>query len=148
MAQKAGNKEVWPKKQVNKPLLNPATFCRTLCRGQKFEILQNLFAHCLQSVWQRPMKNSRSKRCCLDDHIPIWKQKELSGTYGIWMIPMSTTLYHKKTFVICPRAEGVAINSLKVFVLLSMTSVAVSVVSIRLSSKDCSVPGSPGKVPG
>ena len=38
VAQKAGNKEVWPKKQVNKPLLNPATFCRTLCRGQNLKI--------------------------------------------------------------------------------------------------------------
>ena len=29
VAKKAGNKGVWPKKQVNKPLLKPATFCRT-----------------------------------------------------------------------------------------------------------------------
>ena len=71
VAQKAGNKEVWPKKQVNKPLLNPATFCRTLCRGQNFEILQNPLAHCLQSVWTRPTQNCRSKRCRLGDHIPI-----------------------------------------------------------------------------
>ena len=74
---------MWPKKQVNKPLLNPATFCRTLCRGQNFKILQNPFAHCLQSVWGRPTQNSQSKRCCLGDHIPIWKQQELGGTYGI-----------------------------------------------------------------
>ena len=49
--------EVWPKKQVNKPLLNPATFRRTLCRGQNFEILQNPSAHCLQSVWTKPTQN-------------------------------------------------------------------------------------------
>ena len=83
VAQKAGNRGVWPKKQVNKPLLKPATFCRTLCRGQKFEILQNPLAPWLQSVWGRPMQNSQSKRCCLGDHIPSWKERELCGTYGI-----------------------------------------------------------------
>ena len=61
VAQKAGNKGVWPKTQVNNPLQNPSAFCRTLCRGQKFEILLNPFAHCLQSVWGRPMQNYRSK---------------------------------------------------------------------------------------
>ena len=84
VAQKAGNKGVWPKKQVNKPLLKPATFCCTLCRGQNFKISQNPFAHCLQMVWGRPTQNCRSKRYRLGDHIPIWKWEELGGTYGIW----------------------------------------------------------------
>ena len=74
---------MWPKKQVNKPLLNPAMFCHTLCRGQNFEILQNPLAHCLQSVWTKPRQNCWSKKCSLGDHIPIWKWLELGGTYGM-----------------------------------------------------------------
>ena len=50
VAQKAGNKGVRPKKQEIKPLLKPAMFCRTLCRGQNFKILKNPFTTCLQSV--------------------------------------------------------------------------------------------------
>ena len=54
----------------------------------------NPFAHCLQSVWQRPMQNSRSKRCCLGDHIPIWKQRELGGTYGTMKLAISKKFWH------------------------------------------------------
>ena len=71
VAQKAGNRGVWPKKQVNKPLLKPATFCRTLCRGQNLRILPCPFGPCLQNIWRSPTQNCRSKRCCLGDPIPI-----------------------------------------------------------------------------
>ena len=56
---------MWPKKQVNKPLLKPVTFCQTLCRGQNLRILPCPFSHCLQNVWQTPRQNYRSKRCHL-----------------------------------------------------------------------------------
>ena len=56
---------MWPKKQANKPLLKPAMFCRTLCRGQNLGILPCPFSHCLQNVWQTPRQNYRSKRCHL-----------------------------------------------------------------------------------
>jgi hypothetical protein len=79
------NKGVWPKKQVNKPLLKPAIFWCTLCRGQNLGILPCPFGHCLHTVWRRPTQNCRSKRCRLGDHIPIWKWTELSESYGIYI---------------------------------------------------------------
>ena len=82
------NKGVWPKKQVNKPLLKPAMFCRTLCRGQNFKISQNPFAHCLQMVWWRLTQNCQLKSCRLVDHIPIWKWAELGGTYGMYLVKL------------------------------------------------------------
>ena len=75
---------MWPKKQVNKPLLKPAMFCRTLCRGQNLGILPGPFDLCLQNVWRTPTQNCRSKRCHLGAPIPIWKWTELCESYGIW----------------------------------------------------------------
>ena len=49
VAQKAGNKGVWPKKKVNEPLLKPAMFCRTLCRGQNLGILPSPFTKYLEN---------------------------------------------------------------------------------------------------
>ena len=77
------NKGVWPKKQVNKPLLKPATFCRTLCRGQNLGISPGPLGHCFQMVWRGPSQNCRSKRCRLGAPIPIWKWTELSESYGM-----------------------------------------------------------------
>ena len=73
---------MWPKKQVNKPLLKPTLFCQTLCRGQNLEILLGPFAHCLQTVWRRPTQNCRSKKCRLGACILIWKWTKLSESYG------------------------------------------------------------------
>ena len=74
---------MWPKKQVSKPLLKPANFCRTLCRGQNLKILPGPFDHCLQNIWSTPTQNCWSKRCCLGDPIPIWSWTKLSKSYGI-----------------------------------------------------------------
>ena len=41
---------MWPKKQEIKSLLKHYSCCRTLCRGTKFRILQNLFANGLEKA--------------------------------------------------------------------------------------------------
>ena len=52
-------------------------------RGQNLVIFPGPFAHCLRTVWRRPMQKCRSKRCRFSACIPIWKWTELGGSCDI-----------------------------------------------------------------